>query len=210
MTLLRLPIIFITLAALLSGCSQLTSSQRDTIWLSRDLQLLLPEPSALGQPLSASQLVSGQYQDQNFSSQFQVELSEHKLVLLALATWGPPLFSATLTPDSLITNQARVAKVEVKYMLADLLITYLPYKALKQSLKGRKLKIVETTTRREIWLDKKLIISVDYTATTAEQSRWYGQVQYHNHMRNYQLEIKTLALTLASLPNKPSASQLEP
>lgn len=206
MTAFRLPIIFIILAALLSGCSQLASSQRGSIWLSRDLQLRLPDPSALGQPLSASQLVSGQYQDQDFSSQFQVELSEQKLVLLALAPWGPPLFSATLTPDNLTTSQSRVANVAVKYMLADFLITYLPYDALRQSLLGRGLNIVETSARREIWLNKKLIIAVDYSATTAEQSRWQSDIQYHHYLRDYQLTIKTLVLTLIPSASTPASA----
>ncbi|MCE0556470.1 DUF3261 domain-containing protein [Motilimonas sp. E26] len=202
MTLLCRLLSHIALIILLSACSQLTSVPADSIRLSRQLALQLPAPNALGQPFHATQLVTGQYGNQDFNGQFQLELTENKLVLLALAPWGPSLFSATLTPNNLTTSQTSVAQVDVRYMLADFLLTYLPYDALKQSLHGKEITIKESATRREIWLAQTLIIAIDYAPNpnvTAAKSRWQNHIHFHNHLRGYQLEIKTLTFTPAPL-----------
>ncbi|WP_434340465.1 hypothetical protein [Motilimonas cestriensis] len=89
MTLLYRLLSHIALIILLSACSQLTSVPADSIRLSRQLALQLPAPNALGQPFHATQLVTGQYGNQDFNGQFQLELTENKLVLLALAPWVP-------------------------------------------------------------------------------------------------------------------------
>lgn len=99
------------------------------------IEALLP-PASLGGSLSLSQLIIGEFKDQQYSLHVEVEVTPARLVVVGLSSVGVPLFTLEqigreITVEALGDDSL---PFDPRHMLSDFQISYWPNDALVEAL----------------------------------------------------------------------------
>lgn len=152
----------------------------------------LPKLSTLDLHLTASQLLTAHYGKKAITSQVQVEINSHKLVMVAFGGWGGEVFSINYNGKQIKSSHLPMphAAVGVQSVLRDFLLTYTPLGKLQKLLQSQDITVVQTGRVRKLQVAGKTIIKIVY----AHANPWQGSVRLYNYLRHYKINITTLSM----------------
>ncbi|PSU59343.1 DUF3261 domain-containing protein [Photobacterium aphoticum] len=174
---------------MLNGCSSFTASHQDTaqdpasaqhaenaqtdtgekanrVELAPSVWVTLPTPAELGASLTATQLISAAWNDQQNQLPVQLEVTPEKLVLAGFSSWGARILSLTYQDQALSTDVLPglggvLPKPE--QVLMNMMLTLWPQSAWQPSLQAVGWQLVDRPHQRQL-LDNhgQVIVDIHY------------------------------------------------
>ena len=154
-----------------------------------DPGLFLIAPSAAGRVVSVAQAVRVEHEGgaEPFETLAAVELDRHWLRVAALGPLGNRVLF--LEWDGNVFHEERdphlPAQFPSKLVLRDLELALFPAAAVRAALPSRAWSLVDGPRHRELRLDGKPVIAIDYSA----DDPWKSDVHFRHFTLHYQLEI---------------------
>lgn len=155
-----------------------------------DPGLFLIAPSAAGRVVSVEQAVRVEHEGgtEPFETLAAVELDRHWLRVAALGPLGNRILF--LEWDGKDFHEERdphvPARFPAKLVLRDLELALFPAAAIRAALPSRSWSLVDAPRHRELSLDGKPVIAIDYSA----DDPWQSDVHFRHLALHYQLEIR--------------------
>ena len=179
------------LAAIVSIAAGCTQAARGPDADGAVLQALLP-PASLGENLSLSQLVVGEFQGQTHSLHIEIEITPTRMVMVGLTPMGVPIF--TLEQEA---NEIEVQTLgsdsfpfDPRHILSDFQIAYWPEAVLSDKFHSFGLTVRETPTAgsREILAESgEVLVAVTYL----DNADGAGDIIIEHFDPPYRLQIET-------------------
>lgn len=184
---MRIPCLLL-LCSLLIGCSLIQKQALDATYAQSWFNL--QPPTALNQPLIATQFVAFHYGDTRLSSINQVEWYSDKITIALLSHMGGALVTMIYDGNGLEIVDGMVLPMQFHagYLLRDYQLTFLPPAAVRDGFKESSLRLEVNSRQRQIFKNDSLLISIDYSS----QDVWQGKVIFRNIQRGYTLELDTI------------------
>jgi hypothetical protein len=174
----------------IAGCAQLPPPAP------RTGPLLEPPlaPATLGQELTLSEVVTGDYGDHSYSMRVELEITPERLVVVGLSHLGVPLFTLEQTAADLRvqSNGRGSLPLDPAWMLSDLQLVHWPAGVLADALAARGLRLEDQPgdhRRRVVDRGGRALVEIVYPAPGAEPA--VTTVRHLDHP--YRLEIVTIA-----------------
>ncbi|MCF6767377.1 DUF3261 domain-containing protein [Thiotrichales bacterium 19S11-10] len=186
------------LALMLFGCSLFQVKRTDTpsVMIAPDVYINLPTPNTLDINQQAKQILTATYtingKKDSYTSEVIVEITPARVILVAASGWGGTIFSINYDGKTIDSSSLPMpnANMGIKHTLSDFIFTYASDQVLDQMLALSGIKLVSKPKRREFWLDKKLIMSINYQY----DNPWKGKVKLHNYLYHYTIDVETFKL----------------
>ncbi|NAX43317.1 MULTISPECIES: DUF3261 domain-containing protein [unclassified Vibrio] len=195
------------LLLMLSGCSLVPNQASTQVEISPNTFVTLPKPAQLGYQVTASQLISAHWQDDNGQHNqqlpVQLQVTDDKIVLAGFSSWGTRILSLNYQQDTIETSvltglENTLPKPE--QILFNLMITLWPRNAWEASLNKVKWQIIDDENRRTLINELgETVIVIDYQHPFAMK----GDICFHNQLLNYTITIKTLSAQHPLPPTQP-------
>ena len=164
-----------------------------TVTVGEQQAITLPTPLALHMQLTATQSLSAQYGQKQYTTQVEVEATKQRLVLVALSGWGGQVFSIDYDGKQIHSSSLPMknSQVGIHHVLTDFIFTYASDDVINTMLQGTSMTLETTTKQRQILQHGKPIIQIDYQYTNP----WQGQVTLHNLALHYTVTLTTVSVT---------------
>lgn len=164
-----------------------------TINIGDQQPITLPTPAELHMQLTATQLLSAQYGQKQYTTQVQVEATPQHLVLVALSGWGGQVFAIDYDGKQIHNSSLPMknSQAGIHHVLTDFIFTYASPDVINTMLQGTSLTLNTTPKQRQILQQGKPIIQIDYQYTNP----WQGQVTLKNLALHYTVTITTVSMT---------------
>ncbi|MCW8328970.1 DUF3261 domain-containing protein [Photobacterium sp. SDRW27] len=183
------------LLAAMTGCVSTSAPQQplqNQVEIAPGTRVTLPEPAELGETLTASQLISAQWQDQTNQLPVQLEVSPDKVVLAGFSSWGSRILSLSYQ-NKAIETQVLPGLGETlpkpEQVLFNLMLTLWPAESWEQPLMASGWQLKETSQYRQLIDDKgNIVIEIHYNA----MPHLDGEILFTNKKLGYVISIKTL------------------
>jgi hypothetical protein len=152
--------------------------------------LTLPRPADLGRSVQAVQLITFRRGNQIMVFEGHLSITPERLLLVGIDSLGRRAMTLTWTEMGLTAEAAPWLPPAVRpgSMLADIVMLYWPAAVISASLPPGG-EVIESAGRRQILLDGKSVLDVDYGFDTA--GRWTGRLRYANFSWGYQIEVQS-------------------
>jgi len=152
--------------------------------------LTLPRPGDLGRTVQAVQLITFRRGSQAMVFEGHLSVTPERLLLVGIDSLGRRAMTLTWTDAGLTAEAAPWLPPAVRpgSMLADLILLYWPAAAIRASLPPGGT-LLESSSRRQILLDGKPILTIDYGFDPA--GRWTGKLRYANFSWGYEIEVQS-------------------
>ena len=152
-------------------------------------------PGSLGHNLSLTQIVTADYDGQNYSMRFEVEVGPTRLVTVGLSHMGIPLFSLEQDGNGLHleTFGNEQMPFDPRHILSDFQLAHWPAATLAQTLAERHLRLEDDAVRstRRLFSEKgDLLVEITYLVRTPSLAETL--IQHFDHP--YSLRIKTIQM----------------
>jgi hypothetical protein len=195
-TLAILPLLITSLLTL-TGCAALhtESVTAPKVELIAGQWLTLPSPAQLALNVNATQILTAQYtlknKPQTYTSQLQIEASEQRLVMLAMAGWGGELFSIDYDGINIKTSSLPMpnSAIGIQHTLTDFILTYADAELLRDMLQTTNIKLINKPRQRIFTLHRQPIIKIDYQ----NLDPWQGNITLRNLKYRYLIKIMTIS-----------------
>mgnify|MGYP003842839689 CR=1 FL=1 len=145
------------LLLMLSGCSLVPNQASTQVEISPNTFVTLPKPSQLGYQVTASQLISAHWQDDNGQHNqqlpVQLQVTDDKIVLAGFSSWGTRILSLNYQQDTIETsvlNGLENTLPKPEQILFNLMITLWPRNAWEAPLNKVKWQIIDDENRRTL------------------------------------------------------------
>ncbi len=184
---------------LLPGCTTFFRSKSiksPKVEITKGQWIQLPNPAQLGFNLTATQVLTAQYETKDktksYASQVQVEKTPTKLILVAIAGWGGEIFSIDYDGKTIKTSSLPMphASIGIQHVLTDFIFTYASDNLIKTLLKSTDIKLKLKKQQRIFMLHNTPIIKITYQ----NKNPWKGTVVLHNLKLHYNITISTIVL----------------
>ncbi len=185
----------------LAGCSlQPLQLQTNLIEIAPNVNVTIPTPADLGYRLTASQLISAQWNTSQQEQQqqqlpVQLEVNKDKLALAGFSSWGARIL--TLSYQNQIIDASVLTGLEAtlpqpEQVLFNLMITLWPVESWQPHLSHINWRLVESNHQRQLFDDKgTLVADIHYQASPYLE----GPITFSNHQLGYTITITTLSHT---------------
>jgi len=186
----------IAFAWMLSGCALVADSSGPQVDIAPHTRVTLPTPAQLGYQVTASQLISAQWQDDTgkHSQQLPVQLQvkPQQVLLAGFSSWGTRILSLNYqnnTIDTQVMNGLENTQPKPEQVLFNLMITLWPRSAWEEPLNQVKWRMIDANNTRTI-LDNSgdTVIEIEYPS----HDPFSGEIQFHNRKLKYTITIQTL------------------
>ncbi len=182
----------------LTACSLQPQTSSTQVEISPEIWVDLPQPIELGESVSASQLISASWQDQQGKTQtqqlpVQLQIDDRHIVLAGFSSWGTRILSLDYNGQDIETQvlaglENTLPKPE--QVLFNLMITLWPLNAWEAPLNKVRWTIVDEGNKRIISnRDNEAVIEITYLG----EAPFEGDIQFLNKPLNYAITIKTLS-----------------
>jgi hypothetical protein len=202
-------VFFITLsvimAAVLSACHKPVGNERE-LYLPNKQRWELRSPSTFSGKLDAVQKLSAEFNGQAVVMLMQLEIDKKSVRLAMLNPTMISLFSLDDDGEKITTVRSPLipAKLDPKYVLADIQLSYWPLASLLPSLRASGLELSETTntTGKSRQLKDEhgaTLVSIDYVMQAAAgpvRRQSLQTVIFENHVWHYRYQIDTVSWDL--------------
>jgi len=179
----------------ISGCSiapEKKSVSNDNISINKNLTFSLLPALDIEKPVSLTQAVSIQHNDQkhNFIAQLEIENNSFKIV--GLTNMGITLFSIYSVGNTYEFKASPVLgdDINLQYLLADLQLTYWPIKKLNSRLEASNAMMNSSKTKRTLLHNNVKVINIEFS----NKNSWNKNIIFKHLQRNYTISITTLSL----------------
>ncbi|WP_261817677.1 DUF3261 domain-containing protein [Vibrio gallicus] len=183
------------MAITLGGCALAPKQSTPYVEVEPGVQVDLPLPEQLGYQLTASQLITAQWgddQQQNQQLPVQLQVTDNKLVLAGFSSWGTRLLSLTYSDGAVTTEVMKGLDgvlPEPQQVLFNLMLTLWPASSWEAPLNKVKWHIIDTQTSRTIQDEQgNDLIVIQYQ----QPNRLDGDIRFHNIKQGYSITIQTL------------------
>ncbi|OEE50915.1 DUF3261 domain-containing protein [Vibrio anguillarum] len=185
------------LLLMLSGCSLVPNQASTQVEISPNTFVTLPKPAQLGYQVTASQLISAHWQDDNGQHNqqlpVQLQVTDDKIVLAGFSSWGTRILSLNYQQDTIETsvlNGLENTLPKPEQILFNLMITLWPRNAWEAPLNKVKWQIIDDENRRTLINELgETVIVIDYQHPFSMK----GDIRFHNQLLNYTITITTLS-----------------
>lgn len=180
------------LIGLMSGCLTKTSLPTNSVSIAPETFVLLPSPSELGYQLTASQLISVSWEDEQHQLPVQLEVDVERIALAGFSSWGSRILSLVYENEQIERSVLTVLDTRLpppEQVLFNLMITLWPVEAWKASLDGIGWRLVETEKHRQLIDDTGHVVA-DITYETSDFLA--GDIVFTNHDLGCTITIQTL------------------
>jgi len=155
------------------------------------IQALLP-PASFGGSLSLSQLIVGEFQDQQHSLHVEVEVTPARLVVVALTTVGVPIFMLEQIGTEITVETLGDERLpfDPRHMLSDFQIAYWPKDALAAAFQAMEMTLrgdAADGLREVLSEDNAVLVAVTYPKDADRM----GDIVIEHFDPPYRLQIKT-------------------
>ena len=187
--------IYLLLIIFLVSCSTESIKQLDelpTVFLDGKLEMQLLPPMSTDMPISLTQSVLIKHNNQQHQFISKLEISDKSFKMVGVTPIGLKLFSIYSNGNSFVfeTNQIAGSDLNIKYLLADLQLTYWPVEKLNQRLLASSAVIKSDGHSRQLLRNNEIIIDIQFN----NKSRWEKQINFKHLKRNYTVHIQTLSI----------------
>lgn len=183
---------------LLTACSLKPQTSATQVEVSPDVWIELPNPVELGESITASQLISASWQNEQGQRQaqqlpVQLQIDNQHIVLAGFSSWGTRILSLDYNGESIETQvlsglENTLPKPE--QVLFNLMITLWPLNAWEAPLNKVRWTIVDEGNKRVIYnSDDQAVLEITYMGNAPLD----GDIQFLNIPLNYSITIKTLS-----------------
>lgn len=182
------------LLLLLAGCASVpppvSPEEAARPMIAPKQMLTLPRPADLGRSVQAVQLITFRRDGQTLVFEGHLSITPERLLLVGVDSLGRRAMTLTWTETGLTAEAAPWLPSAVRpgSMLADIVLLYWPAAAVRTSLPPGG-DLVDGGGRRQILLDGKPVLSIDYGFDTGQ--RWTGRLRYANFAWGYDIEVQS-------------------
>jgi hypothetical protein len=183
--------LFMTIA--LASCTTMREPDRGAeAMIAPTVRFVTPGPQALGDRVTAEQLVSAQYRGDSFVWEAHIDVSPQKMEIVGLDGFGRRAFTMAWRGDALSYEAASWLPAAIKpgNVLADIALIYWPQVAVEAALAGSGAIVATTASGRSITLRGSEIVRVDYD--DADAHAWNGTAHLRNLVFGYRLDIQSV------------------
>ncbi|MGF1688566.1 DUF3261 domain-containing protein [Photobacterium japonica] len=168
------------------------SGMINQVALAPNVNVTLPTPAALGESLTATQLITARWGDQQNQLPVQLEVTPDKLVLAGFSSWGARILSLTYQDHALSTDVLPgLGNVLPKpeQVLLNLMLTLWPVEAWQAPLAAVGWQLIEHPHQRQL-LDNhgNVVVDIHYAASSPLD----GEIVFTHRQLGYVITINTL------------------
>jgi hypothetical protein len=148
-------------------------------------------PGALGYCLTASQLVTVEYEDENHQLPVQLQVDPERLALAGFSSWGSRIMSLTYEKQEITTSVVPglgQTLPDPEQILFNVMITLWPLEAWTEPLDSIGWQLKESPKQRQLIDDQQQVVA---TIRYETEPYFDGQVVFLNHSLNLKVTIKT-------------------
>ncbi len=179
-------------ACLLGGCLSRPQLRENTVEIAPNLFIEMPLPKSLGYCLSASQLVSVDYQGEQHQLPVQLQVDPERLVLAGFSSWGSRIMSLTYEEGTISTSvMSGLGKKlpDPEQILFNLMITLWPLEAWEEPLQAIGWRLEGTSKQRQLMDQNQQVMA---TIVYEKEPDLDGTIVFMNHLLGLKITIKTL------------------
>lgn len=180
------------LMTVLSGCASKPEPLANQVNIAPDTYVTLPAPAALGQTLTASQLITAQWAGQSHQLPVQLQVDHQKIALAGFSSWGSRILSLTYenqTIEASVLPGLGDTLPQPEQVLFNLMLTLWPADAWHNPLQTIGWQLIEISQHRQLIDDRgNVVADVDYKATP----HLAGDIVFTHYPLGYTITIKTL------------------
>ena len=186
---------------LLSGCSVFAPIKSNkvvdgqAVYLSPELQWILPEVNTLPGEFEVTQSVQANYGGKAYDLIFQVEKKTGQLAIVAMTPNAQPLLQMTYQNGKIDSSVSPLVgrKLPAEYLISDFMLAFGDEKIIASLLKSSGGSVISSGNRRIIQSGEDTVITIEYQGQANPQ--WPEVVTLDNHALGYQLAIQTINIT---------------
>jgi len=181
-----------SMICLLSGCISRPQTRGNTVEVAPGISLEMPRPDELGYRLTASQLISVDYEGEQHQLPVQLQVGPDRLVLAGFSSWGSRIMSLTYEKGTITTSvMSGLGKTlsEPEQILFNLMITLWPLEAWEEPLDRIGWRLEETPKQRQLIDQNQQVVA---TILYEKEPCLDGTIEFINHSLNLKITIKTL------------------
>lgn len=177
---------------LLTGCMSRPPVRDNRVEIDPEVSVMMPMPAELGYNLTASQLVTVEYDGETHQLPVQIEVDGNRVVLAGFSSWGQRIMSLTYENGKISTTVMKGLGQELpepEQVLFNVMLSLWPSTAWKTPLEGIGWQLNEKVKKRElINHDQETVVTITYVT----EPYLDGAIRLMNHQLNLKVTIKTL------------------
>lgn len=181
----------------ITGCSLQPHTSSTQVEIGPDIWVDLPQPAELAENVTASQLISATWWDEQGKAQtqqlpVQLQINDQHIVLAGFSSWGTRILSLDYNGKDINTQvltglEDTLPKPE--QVLFNLMITLWPLNAWEAPLNKVRWTIIDDNNKRIIKnRNGEPVIEITYSGNTPMT----GDIQFTNKTLDYSITIQTL------------------
>jgi len=175
------------------GCSSTHTQPSTLVEIAPDTFVELPQPSDLGNPLTASQLIIVKWNQTTHQLPVQLEVSDDTVKLAGFSSWGTRILSLEYNEDNIETEALSglgTSLPDPKQILFYLMMTLWPKEVWQNKLDKIGWELLDSSQQRTLINDQgKKVVIIQYT----NNDKLAGNIYMDNKIAHYQLIIQTLS-----------------